>query len=105
VCQSDHLPRIWSALAQVISTMSIAPRLAKLGKITSRCRPSRHWARRRVDGSSGCSPVGRIGGSYFCIEVSQVGPKQACNEVPKNLIDIKLEIVRIARGDINEAYV
>lgn len=35
-------------------------------------RPSRQWARRRVDGSSGCSPVGRIGGSYFCSEVSRV---------------------------------
>lgn len=32
-------------------------------------------------------------------------PKQSCNEVTKNLIDIKVETERIARGDINEAYV
>ena len=29
------------------------------------------------------------------------GSKQSCNEVTKNLIDIKVEMERIARGDLN----
>jgi len=33
------------------------------------------------------------------------GSKQACNEVTKNSIHIKVEMERIARGDLNEAYV
>jgi hypothetical protein len=44
----------------------------------------RLWARRRIDGSSRCRAVARIGGSYFCIKVLQVALTKFLMKATKN---------------------